>query len=154
MSSRQTASEFFRGIIDKIMVVAGISLLVTSVVLFSSMYQWFSAAVFLFGVFLILLGAVLHFETLSWKIPSREGWGTIVLCFAAMLMATAVVVLFFAVPGEVFIWQMRKGARGPEVLYALFDLIHPTAWLAPILAWAGVGFLALGVFLKFSRDIF
>lgn len=153
MPIRQTASEFFKDIKDKIMVVAGTSLLVASVVLFSSMYQWFSGAVFLSGVFLILLGVVLHFETLSWKIPSREGWGTIVLCFSVMLMATALVVLFFAVPGEAFIWLQRKGARSPLVLYMLFDLIHPAAWLAPILAWVSVGFLVLGVFLKFSRDI-
>jgi hypothetical protein len=154
MSIRQTVSKSFRSITDKIMVIAGIFLLVASVALFTAMYQWFSGAVFLSGVFLILLGVVLHFETLSWKIPSIAGWGTIAMCFAVMLMATAAVVLLFAVPGEVFTWLARKGARSPLVLTVLFDLNHPIAWLAPIFAWVGVGFLVLGVFLKFSREIF
>ena len=154
MSFGQRVSEFFRGIMNKIMVVAGISLLVASIALFTAMYQWLSGAVFLSGVFLVLLGVVLHFETLSWKVPSREGWGTIAICFAVMLMATAAVVLLFAVPGEVFTWLQRKGARSPLVLYVLFDLNHPAAWLAPIFAYVSVGFLLLGVFLKFSREIF
>lgn len=154
MSIRQTVSKFFRGTTDKIMVVAGISLLVASVALFTAMYQWFSGAVFLSGVFLVLLGVVLHFETLSLKVPSRGGWGTIVVCLGVMLMATAAVVLFFAVPGEVFTWLARKGARSPLVLTVLFDLNHPFAWLAPIFVWVGVGFLVLGLFLKFSREIF
>jgi hypothetical protein len=154
MSFGQRVSEFFRGIMNKIMVVAGISLLVASVALFTAMYQLLSGAVFLSGVFLVLLGVVLHFETLSWKVPSREGWGTIAICFAVMLMATTVVVLLYAVPGEVFTWLQRKGARSPLVLYVLFDLNHPIAWLAPIFACVSVGFLVLGVFLKFSREIF
>ena len=136
------------------MVVVGVSLLVASVALFTAMYQLLSGAVFLSGVFLILLGLVLHFETLSWKIPSKAGWGTVAMCLAVMLMATAAVVLLFAVPGEVFTWLARKGARSPLVLTVLFDLNHPIAWLAPIFAWVGVGFLVLGVFLKFSREIF
>jgi hypothetical protein len=148
----QAASEFFRNIIDKIMVVAGIISLLASVALFSPMYQWVSEVTFLSGVLLIVLGAVLHFESFTLKVPSREGWGTILMCVAAMFMATAVMFLLFAVPGGAYVMptSFRRGAES----IILISLTRPNAWLAPILIWVSVGFLVFGLFLKFSRDIF
>lgn len=148
----KAALEFIRDVIGKIMIVAGSFLLILAVALFSRAYQWLSAASFLFGVLLILVGIILHFESLTLKVPSLEGWGTILICISAMFMATAVVAFFFAVPGKPYLIpsSFRQGA--PKIV--VITLAHPNAWLTPILACIGVGFLALGVFLKFFRDIF
>lgn len=144
--------EFFSDAIDKIMLVAGFFFLIIAVSLFSPVYQWFSAASFLFGVLLIIVGSILHFESFTLKIPSREGWGTILICASAMFMATAGIVTFFAEPGSVIILptSFRPGAKS----IMLITLTRPIAWLAPVLAWIGIGLLVFGFMLKSFSDIF
>jgi len=148
----KAALEFFSNSMDKILLVAGFFLLIVAIVLFSPIYQWFSAASFLFGVLLIVVGTILHFESFTLKVPSREGWGTILICVSAVFLATAVIVTFFAEPGSVHMLPTSWKPGGEYII--LISLTRPVAWLAPILAWSGIGLLVFGVTLKFFRDIF
>ena len=148
----KAALGFFSDAIDKIMLVAGFFLLILAVFLSSPMYPWFSAASFLFGVILIVVGTILHYESFALKVPSREGWGTILICVSAVFMAAAVVVSLFAVPGSV--WISRAGFKPGQRSVILITLTRPNAWLAPILGWTGIGLLVFGAMLKFFRDIF
>lgn len=144
--------EFFSDAMGKIMIIAGFFFLIIAVSLFSRVYQWLSMTSFLLGVLLIVVGTILHFETLTWKVPSKKGWGTILLSVSAMFLAVSAAVFFFAVPGSAWMLptSFRRGAQ--DVL--LIDLAHPSAWLAPILVWTSIGLLVIGVMLKFYDDIF
>jgi len=148
----KSAWELLRDAIDKLMLVAGFFLLIIAVFLFSPIYQWVSAVSFLFGVLLIVVGTILHFESFSLKVPSREGWGTILICVSTVFMASAVIVFLFAVPGPAYLvpTSFRPGAES----ILLITLTRPNAWLAPILAWIGTGLLILGALIKFFWDIF
>jgi hypothetical protein len=146
----KAALEFLRDTVDKIMLVAGFFLLFLAFALFSRAYQWSSAVSLISGVLLIVVGIILHYESFTWKVPSAEGWGTILMCISAVFMAATVIVFFFAVPGRVFI---LSGLRGRSESTMLITLTRPNAWLAPILASIGIGLLVFGVVLKFLRDI-
>jgi len=148
----KAALGFFSDVIDKILLVAGFFFLILAVFLLSPMYQWFSAASFLLGVLLIVVGTILHFESFALRVPSREGWGTILICVSAVFMATAAIVAFFAVPGSG--WMSRAGFKPGQRSVILITLARPNAWLAPILGWTGIGLLVFGAMLKFFRDVF
>lgn len=147
----RAALDFLRNVIGRIMVLAGFLFLVISVLLFTPMYQWLFAVSFFLGVFLIIFGIALHFESFTLKVPSREGWGTILICVSAFCIASALIVALFAVVGETHILptSFRRGAEN----IILISLARPNAWLAPILIWAGVGFFVFGLLLKLSREI-
>lgn len=151
-TSHRAVSESFFDVIDKIMLVTGFLLLVAAVALFSKAYQWVSAASFVLGVLLVVVGAILRSESFRLKVPSKEGWGAILICVSAAVMAGAVIALFFAVPGQSFIMptSFRRGADS----IIMINLDRPNAWLSPILAAFGLGLLVFGVVLKFHRDIF
>lgn len=138
---------FLHDIVDRIMVLAGIFFLIIAILQFSPAYQWFTVASFLFGVFLIVFGTALHFESFTLKVPSREGWGTILICVSVLCMSTAMMVALFAVAGKAHILptSFRRGAENIIVI----ELVRPTLWLAPILLWGGVGLLLFGLALKF-----
>jgi hypothetical protein len=148
----KTALGFISRIIDKIMVVVGAFFIIFAILQFTPAYQWVSFSSFLFGVFLIVVGVALHFESPSFKVPSREGWGTILICLSFLLMATAITLLLYAVIGRMQIVP-TSFRRGAESLIR-FGLDRPAAWLAPILFWSGVGVLIFGIVLKLSRDWF
>lgn len=146
------ALEFLRDVKDRIMAVVGFVFVIIAVLQFSPMYQLFSVASFLFGVFLIIFGVALHFESLTLKVPSREGWGTIMICVSAFCIASAAMFALFAVVDKLLILptSFRRGADNIMVI----TLARPYAWLAQILIWAGVGLFVFGLVLKFSREIF
>jgi hypothetical protein len=148
----KAALELFSDVIDKIMIVAGFFFLIIAVALFSKAYQWFSAASLLLGVLLIVVGTIVHFESFTLKVPSREGWGTVLVCVSSVFMASAVIVSLFAVPSSIFAMPTSYH-RGADYII-LVSLTRPNAWLAPILVWVGIGLLVLGIVLKFSEDIF
>ena len=140
-------AEFLHNIIDRIMVLAGIFFLIIAVLEFSPAYQWFTVASFLFGGFLIVSGIALHFESFTLKVPSREGWGTILMCVSVLCMSGAIMVALFAVAGKAYLLptSFRRGAD----YILLVELVRPTLWLAPILLWGGVGLFLFGLALKF-----
>lgn len=147
--------EFFSDAMGKIMIIAGFFFLIIAVSLFSRVYQWLSMTSFLLGVLLIVVGTILHFETLTWKVPSKKGWGTILICVSAMFMASAVAFFFFAVPGSAWILptSFRRGdVRGSYII--LIDLKRPSAWLTPIMGCIGIILLIFASVLKFFDDIF
>jgi len=148
----KTVWGFVGGVVDKVFVLIGFSLLIFAVSSFSQAYQWEFALGLPLGVFLIMVGIVLHFEVFTLKIPSREGYGTILLCVSVLFMAGAVIAAFFAVPGESYAFPTsdKPGAKWITVL----QLERPNAWLAPILFGLGVGLLILGFVLRSFRDIF
>ncbi len=148
----KAALQFFSDAIDKIMLVAGFFFLIMAVSLFSVVYQWFSAASFLVGVHLIVVGTILHFESFTLKVPSREGWGTILICVSAELVAAATMLALFAVPGRAVI--LPTGFKPGSGYIAIINSTRPYLWLAPILALSGIGLLLFGVVLKFFREIF
>ena len=143
----EAVAEFLHNIIDRIIVLAGIFLLIIAILQFSPAYQWFTVASFLFGVFLIVFGVALHFESFTLKVPSKEGWGTILMCVSVLCMSTAIMVALFAVAGGAYILptSFRRGAESIVVI----QLVRPILWLAPILLWGGVGLLLIGLALKF-----
>lgn len=147
----KTVWGFVGGVIDKVFVLVGFSAHRSSF-FFSQAYQWEFALGLLLGVFLIMVGIVLHFEVFTLKIPSLEGYGTILLCASVLFMAGAVIAAFFAVPGESYAFPTsdKPGAKWITVL----QLERPNAWLAPILFGLGVGLLILGFVLRSFRDIF
>lgn len=144
--------DFFHEAIGKVMVLIGLFLLISSVALFSKAWQYSSIASLVFGVFLIVVGIVVNYESPTLKVPSREGWGTILVCASAVFFATAVGFFLFAVPGSVWAMPAVWGRRGVGQVILLMDLARPSAWLAPIFIWGGVGLFVLGVLLKFSRE--
>ncbi len=155
--SYEVAQQFLSDIIDKVLIIAGAFFLVMTVLFFSPAYQWVSMVFLLLGVTSIIVGIVLRFESFELKIPSLEGWGTISICASAILMASAVGVALYAVAGRAYLLPafQRAGGRLPAVYYKyLLTLVHPTLWLTPILAVAGIALLTFGLFLKFYRDIF
>lgn len=148
----RTVLESLGDVAGRLMVAAGIFLVIFAVLQFTPAYQWFSFASFLFGVFLIVTGIAVHFESFRVKVPSKEGWGTILMCLSVLCIAAAVTFLFYAEVGRAYIMP-TSFRRGAEKLI-LIDLARPTAWLAPILFWTGIGFLVSGFVLKFSKEIF
>ncbi len=154
----RTGLDFISNAIGRIMVVAGFFLLIAAVALFSSVYQWSSAVSFVLGIFLIFTGAIVHYESPTLKVPSWEGWGVILVCVSTLFMASAVVVVLYAVPGA--LWSMPTFMRrfwgtpreGRDYLL-LLDLQRPSAWLAPFLALTGIGLFVVGLLLKFSRNL-
>lgn len=150
----RTGLDFVSNAIGRIMVVAGFFLLIGAVALFSKAYQFSSVASFVLGVFLIVTGAIVHYESPALKVPSREGWGAILVCVSTVFLASALVVILYAVPGSLFAMPRSWGRAGSTTDYILLlDLQRPNAWLAPFLAWTGIGLLVLGLLLKFSREI-
>jgi hypothetical protein len=146
--------DFLGNAIGRIMVVAGFFLLIASVALFSKAYQWSSIASFVLGAFFIITGAIVHYESPTLKVPSREGWGAILVCVSAVFIASAAVVTLYAVPGALWAMPRSWGRAGSTTDYILLlDLRRPNAWLAPFLAWTGIGLLVVGLLLKFSREI-
>jgi uncharacterized membrane protein len=146
------ALEFLRDAIDKIILVTGFFLLILAVALFSRTYQWYSSISLLCGVLLIVVGISLHYESFTLKIPSAEGWGTILMGISALFMAAAVIVFLFAVPGRAYVLPTSFRPRAENIIF--ITLTRPNAWIAPIFAGIGIGLFIFGVVLKFFRDIF
>jgi len=144
--------DFFREAMGKVLVLIGFFLLISSVALFSKAWQYSSLTSLVLGVFLVVVGIVVHYESPTLKFPSREGWGTILVCVSALFFATAVGFFLFAVPGSVWAMPAAWGRRGVGEVILLVDLTRPSAWLTPILIWAGIGVFGFGVLLKFSRE--
>lgn len=144
--------DFFHEAIGKVMVLLGFLLLVSSVALFSKAWQYSSIASLVLGVSLVVVGVVIHYESPTLKVPSREGWGTILVCVSAVFFATAIGFFLFAVPGSVWAMPASWGRRGVGESILLMDLTRPNMWLTPILMWSGIGLFAFGILLKFSRE--
>lgn len=144
--------DFFHEAIGRVLVLVGFFLLISSVALFSKAWQYSSMASLVLGVTLVVVGIVVHFESPTLKVPSREGWGTILVCISAVFFATAVGFFLFAVPGSVWAMPASLGRRGVGEVILFMDLTRPNAWLSPILIWSGVGLFAFGILLKFSRE--
>jgi uncharacterized membrane protein HdeD (DUF308 family) len=83
------AKEFIGNTINKVMVVCGILLLVVALLYITQAFQWVSTISFILGVFLITLGAILHVESFKLKMPSREGWGAILILISAVFLSAA-----------------------------------------------------------------
>jgi len=142
---------FVSDAIGRIMVVVGFFLLIAAVALFSKAYQWSFAAALMLGVFLIVFGIVLHYESLTLKVPSKGGLGTILMCTSTMFLAGGIVAALFAVPGS--LWAIPFRIHGGTEYVLLLRLDRPNAWLTPILMWIGVGLFVFGFLLKFSGEI-
>ncbi len=146
----KTALEFFGGVADRIMIIAGFFFVIVAVLEFTVAYQLFSISSFVFGIFLVVIGIALHFESPKLKIPSVGGWGTILICLSPILMAIAFAVPLYAVIGRTYIMptSFRQGAQQ----LILIDLARPNTWVGPILFWSGIGVLILGILIKFFSD--
>jgi len=162
--------DYARDSIDKILIVAGVFFIFLTVPLLTPADQLLSALSLLVGVISTIIGVGLHFESFSWKIPSLQGLGTIMIYVSFVFIALAVIFAFFTLPtavigipahwssygpldehGSPFAYYTHGAPRG-YFLAMITD--RPTAWLAPPLLAVGLGFLCLGFILKSARHIF
>jgi hypothetical protein len=154
----ESIADFSKHSIGKILIASGAILLLVFILFLSHAYQWVSVFSVLLGVILMLVGTALHFESFEWKVPSLEGFGTILIYLSPLFMATALATAMFAVPIGLAVTPYYDSATSEGYyprLHAIFMLLEqPSAWLATPLMMTGLGFLALGCILKFARDNF
>lgn len=147
--------DFIRDHVDAMVISLGIFSIFIALLLLTRVYQYVSSVMWLFGVSLIIVGTALHFEPFQLKVPSRKGFGTLLMYISGLFMAAAVVATIFGVPTGLLIrpsdpWHPRTSS---STLISM-SIERPYVWLAAPLMLTGLGILAFGFLLRFANDIF
>lgn len=159
---------FFAECMGRFMIILGIFCIFVAVFFMSAMYQWDFCSSWLFGVTLVIIGSALHRESFKWKVPSIDGFATILTYIGPWFIAAAVTPVVFAVPQKIYgipsyggvdpdgspFLFVTPGNVSKDVTHILVRLERPYAHLAGPLVLTGLGLLGFGCLLKFVRQTF
>ncbi len=148
------ALAFLKEYMGRIVAALGGLSILTAALFMTRLYQVVSSISFVVGVALVLSGIALHYETPRWRMPSLEGFGTVLMYVAPIFMATAVVTSIFVVPIGADIIPQRSMWTGRSATGAILIIFYERSfiWLTSPLMLAGLGLLAFGFVLKFIGE--
>lgn len=129
--------------LSDILIVSSVLMFFICILFLTPFYQSVSMFSLFFGVIFLVSGFAIRLEgPLMLTMPSKNGFGTILICVSLVVFSLAGICMIFAEPTGVLPLRFAEG--GFMVQYA-----EPLAWLFIPLVAIGIGLSAFGALLKF-----